>query len=178
MPGHLHSEPMFHATVPTAKTSNAASDMERHVCAHFAESKGQRKADEAKRQRVESARDAFGAFNTALMDSEHWQQQRTSSKNLQRGLGRLYRATGMHDATFRVGVVDKVVPYGGHGVMSHKWTDEELPVWWVPKPLVVLTTAPQWGLHYQLVSSLSFRTACDERAHLPLRLTRASSIRP
>jgi hypothetical protein len=81
-----------------------------------------------------------------LMDAEH--QQRTPSKNLQKG--RLHRA--MHDATF--GVVDKVVPYGG--VMSHKWTDEEL--WWVPKPLVVVTTAPQWARGSPLpTTSLSFR---------------------
>ena len=88
---------MFHSTVPTAKTFDA-NDMERHVCAHFAEPKGRRNTDEAKRQRVESAGDAFGA----LMDAE--QQQRTPSTCLQRG--RLHRA--MHDATF--GVVDKVVP--------------------------------------------------------------------
>jgi hypothetical protein len=75
------------------------NDMEKHVCAHFAEPRGPRKTDQAKRQRVEPAGDAFDA----LMDAE--QHQRTPSRNLQRG--RLHRA--MHDATF--GVVDKVVPY-------------------------------------------------------------------
>ena len=41
-----------------------------------------------------------------------------------------------------------------------KWTDEEL--WWVPKPLVVLTTAPQWARGSPLpTTSLLFRAACD-----------------
>ena len=45
---------------------------------------------------------------------------------------------------------------------AHKWTDEEL--WWVPKPLVVLTTAPQWARGSPLpTTSLLFRAACDER---------------
>ena len=75
------------------------NDMEKHVCAHFAEPRGPRKTDQAKRQRVEPAGDALDA----LMDAE--QHQRTPSRNLQRG--RLHRA--MHDATF--GVLNKVVPY-------------------------------------------------------------------
>ncbi len=72
-----------------------------------------------------------------LMDAED--QQRTPSNNLQEGRLRRPLAWAMHDAIF--GVVDKVVPYGG--AMLHKWTDEEL--WWVPKFLVVLTTAPKWA---------------------------------
>jgi hypothetical protein len=55
-----------------------------------------------------------------------------------------------------------------------KWTDEEL--WWVPKPLVVLTTAPHWARGSPLpATSLLFRAACDERVHLPLAVHMAST---
>ena len=42
-----------------------ANDMERHVCAHFAAPRGPRTTDEAKRQRVEPAREARGPLMEA-----------------------------------------------------------------------------------------------------------------